>query len=529
MERYEMLNTALRPLDAAFGLGIGALRSAGLYDPFKGALQDVARKAIRWNFDTNHHLEVIGEENVPMSGGVLLAANHQSWQDAQALGVSSPRFVHFIAKSDFLEWPVLHQFFDLMDTVYIQRGGDKNGLDQIAQSLVDGECVGIFPEGTIPGEEDVPRWDVQRHTGLLRGRSGVVRLAIMAGVPVVPVGISGTGQAFPPEMFPRLQQLPLPRNEQVSVRFGKPLEFGKKPLEEVSREEMREKTDQVMRAISSLVDHSRAYVPVSIPLPEPKAPALLPPMPYKNEKPIQAKVGALVLHGFTSNIHCVDELVPYLEERNIPYRLPYLRGHGTRWEDMAGTTHRDWYDDAEAAMLDLLTECEKVVIIGLSMGGLVSLELAARHHATTAGVVPIAAALRFADPLAGLTPVLAKVLSSWPSPPAYNDKECERRHNRNYEKFATDAFSSLFDFTGHVDNLLSFVRAPIMVVAAEKDTVVAPKAAKLVYSRVSSRQKEIVWFEQTGHEMLLDLEKDAVCQTVDRFLGSIIDAETADA
>ena len=87
---------------------------------------------------------------------------------------------------------------------------------------------------------------------------------------------------------------------------------------------------------------------------------------------------------------------------------------------MTGTTHRDWYADAEAALLDLLTECDKAVIIGLSKGGLVALEPAARHNDKTAAVVTIAPALRFADPLVHFSPMLAKLFKSWPSPSSYS-------------------------------------------------------------------------------------------------------------
>jgi len=159
-----------------------------------------------------------------------------------------------------------------------------------------------------------------------------------------------------------------------------------------------------------------------------------------------------------------------------------------------------------------------VVVVGLSMGGLVSLELAARHRDLVAGVVPVAAAVRFQDPLAGLSPYLAKVVRFWPSPNAFNDPELRRRENRNYPKFATDAFASLYAYSRRVPHLLSFVKAPILILQSREDQVVAPRSAEIIHEHVSSRDKRIVWFERSGHEMFLDLEREAVIRAVMEFI-----------
>ena len=69
----------------------------------------------------------------------------------------------------------------------------------------------FFPEGTIPGEEDRMRHEVEPDTGMLRGHSGAVRMAIEGRVPIVPIGVSGTGASFPPEVYPRLEILEPPK------------------------------------------------------------------------------------------------------------------------------------------------------------------------------------------------------------------------------------------------------------------------------------------------------------------------------
>ncbi len=519
MEKHELLNHTLKPLDKALDLSLSALRKANLYEPFKTALHKGLTSALAAQFKLNHRLKVYGTENVPTEGGVLLALNHQSWLDAQVLAASSPRKVCFLAKSEFVNWPLLHHLIELADGIYIRRGGDDDMLGSVVTRLKEGACIGIFPEGTIPGEEDIPRWDVEPETGLLRGKSGVVRLAVAAGVPIVPVGLTGTGKAFPPEAYPRMQELPMVRPEPIEVRFGEPLWFKSRAGEELGYEQLRGMTDKVMQGISRLVDHTKGVIPMTIPM-EPKTkPGPLPKIPYKN-KPVKDKkrFGVLILHGFTSHVGCVSDLRFPVQELGLPYRIPVLRGHGGEWQDLKGVTAADWYEDAENSLLDLLTECRKVVIVGLSMGGLVTLDLAAHHRKSVHSIVTVAAALKFKDPLAGFSPVMAKVVKSWPSPRAFVDRQLEKERNRNYPKFPTGAFAELYKYSKKVEHNLSFVSADALIIGSKKDQIIHPKAAHTIHDKISSKQKRMVWFEESGHEMLLDLEAGKVTEVIADFL-----------
>ena len=107
----------------------------------------------------------------------------------------------------------------------ITAGEKMDQLPKAIESLQAGKSLVVFPEGTIPGEENIMRQEVEPDTGLLRGHSGIVRLAIAAKVPIVPVGVSGTGASFPPEVYPRLEVLHMPKNVPVTVRYGKPISF----------------------------------------------------------------------------------------------------------------------------------------------------------------------------------------------------------------------------------------------------------------------------------------------------------------
>ncbi len=493
-EREQLVFAMMSPLDTGLDLTMKAAEKAGLYGPFKEHLYDLVRQSLRFNFEKTNKLEILGAENVPQEGGMILAANHQSWLDVQVIVASSPRPVHFLAKSEFKNWPVLRHLIELSDSIFVNRGGDKDALQTAVEKLKEGWVVAIFPEGTIPGEEDIPRSATEPHTGLLRGKTGAIRLALGAKVPIVPVGISGTGKAFPPEVYPRLELLRPPGKDPITIQFGKPISYEEYYDKEIDRAMLRNLTNQLMERISSLVDHSKGYIPMTVPRPD---------------FPQYDKIGVLLLHGFTSSLKTVDGLVPYLEKENIPYRMPILRGHGTKYQDMKGTTAKDWYEDAEKALLDLAQEVDAVVVVGLSMGGLVALQLAMEHKDIVAGLATVAAALKFKDPLSVLTPILAKVVPYWPSPNSFND-ESRKVLSENYPKFATDAFASLYKYGKEIESRLPEVEVPIRILQSRKDQIVKPVAANIIYEKVSSVHRDISWYEKSGHEMMQDLEADAV-------------------
>lgn len=227
----------------------------------------------------------------------------------------------------------------------------------------------------------------------------------------------------------------------------------------------------------------------------------------------KAALGVLVLHGFTGSLDTVRPAAAQAEALGFPVRMPLLRGHGTRWEDLQGVRSEDWIADAKAALDELLGEAERVLVVGLSMGGLVALNLAADRPAEVAGLVLLAPALRFADPMTNLTPLLAMVASSWPSPQAFWDPE-RAKANTNYPRFPTAAFRELWQLGFSTDRRLDEVTAPVVVLAARRDQIVSSEAIAILQQRLASRFVAVEWFSQSGHEMLQDLEAEAVAHSV---------------
>lgn len=224
-------------------------------------------------------------------------------------------------------------------------------------------------------------------------------------------------------------------------------------------------------------------------------------------------LGVLILHGFTGSLDTVRPVVPVAERLGLPYRMPVLRGHGTTYHDLVGVTQHDWVADAEAALLDLLNEVDHVICVGLSMGGLVSLNLAAKHPQAIDSLVLITPALRFSDPLTSLTPVLKLIFPFWNSPNSFNDMTLAKA-STNYPKFATKTFSKLLDFAGETERLLKQIKTPTLVLYSKKDQIVHPITVKLIEDKLGSPEKQVLYFETSGHEMLMDCESEKVVEAI---------------
>jgi 1-acyl-sn-glycerol-3-phosphate acyltransferase len=168
-------------------------------------------------------LKIYGAERVPMSGGVVLAANHFSWIDPPALGTACPRTVYFMAKIEAHRIPGLGEFVRLFGTFPVRRGeSDRDAVRTMRQIVRDGHALGLFVEGTR-----------QRSGELGKAQPGAAMVAINEGAPVVPVAIHGS------------YEWRLGNFRPVSVAWGTPLTFeglprGGKGYKEASVEIERE-------------------------------------------------------------------------------------------------------------------------------------------------------------------------------------------------------------------------------------------------------------------------------------------------
>jgi 1-acyl-sn-glycerol-3-phosphate acyltransferase len=185
---------------------------------------------------------VEGLENVPEEGPAILASNHLSYADWLFMPLTLQRRVTFVAKAEYFTTPGIKgwfqkQFFSGAGQVPIDRSGAsaaEGALSAAKRILGKGGLFGIYPEGT------------RSHDGkLYRGKTGVARLALETGVPVIPVAVIGTDVVAPPGKKFGSFTRPV-------VRFGKPLDFSRYEGLENDRYILRSITDEIMYEIMQL-------------------------------------------------------------------------------------------------------------------------------------------------------------------------------------------------------------------------------------------------------------------------------------
>jgi carboxylesterase len=236
--------------------------------------------------------------------------------------------------------------------------------------------------------------------------------------------------------------------------------------------------------------------------------------------------GVLILHGFTSSIECVSEIEPPMKALKLPTRMPVLRGHGAESpEALRGVKHEDWLADGEAALLDLLKEADKAIVIGLSMGGLVTLDLAAKYPEKIDSIVLAAAAVQLANPLAPnrplnfLRPVINLLFKKWAVPPVRAD-ESLLQYDNNYPWAPMDAIDELLEYMGESRKNLARVHTPALILQGRKDITVVPEAAEIIYNGIATpkAQKKIIWYEVTSHEMFRDCEREKIIKDIEMYV-----------
>ena len=183
-----------------------------------------------------------GVENVPAEGPAILACNHLSYTDWLFMPLVLKRRVTFVAKAEYFTTPGIKGFFQKMffsgvGQVPIDRASGSaaaGAMKSASEILAKGDLFGIFPEGT------------RSHDGkLYRGKTGVARLALTTGVPVIPVAVVGTDVVAPPgKTFGSFTR--------PHVRFGQPLDFSRYAGMENDRYILRSVTDEIMYEVMRL-------------------------------------------------------------------------------------------------------------------------------------------------------------------------------------------------------------------------------------------------------------------------------------
>lgn len=172
-----------------------------------------------------YRFEIIGAENFPKEGGILLCSNHIHALDPPVVGMTAPRTVHFMAKEELFKAPILGPILPKVNAFPVKRGmSDREALRTALKILKNGDVVGLFPEGTRSTD------------GVLKkGLSGAGFFALRGNADVMPCAIIGPYKAF----------------RKVKVVYGEPIRM--EPFRE-RKASVDEVTEAIMSSIQKILD-----------------------------------------------------------------------------------------------------------------------------------------------------------------------------------------------------------------------------------------------------------------------------------
>lgn len=231
------------------------------------------------------------------------------------------------------------------------------------------------------------------------------------------------------------------------------------------------------------------------------------------------EVGVLLTHGFTSTPHSVRGWAQSFVEQGYTVRAPRLPGHGTTWQEMNRTTWREWYGCLRREVQPLLDECDTVILGGLSMGGTLTLHLAAELGDAVAGLVLVNPSVMTTRWDAKFLPVVKHLLpyrkgiASDIAKPGVTELA--------YDRIPVRAAASLAELWPIVRSELPSISQPLLLLRSATDHVVEPENARIVLDGVSSTDVTEVVLDDSYHVATLDHDAELIHERSLEFVDRI--------
>lgn len=219
-------------------------------------------------------------------------------------------------------------------------------------------------------------------------------------------------------------------------------------------------------------------------------------------------VGILLVHGFTGSPASMRPWGERMAAEGWTVRVPRLPGHGTTWQDMNTTTWEDWYHEVDEAFTELRGRCSSVFVMGLSMGGTLTLRLAEQHGSQIAGIVLVNASVHTERWDRHLLPFLQRIVPSFPG--ISNDIAKPGQDEVAYSKIPLKAAHSLSGLWAEVKRDISRVNQPLLLFRSAVDHVVEASNAAFILEHASSKDKQEVVLADSYHVATLDYDAEVI-------------------
>lgn len=232
-------------------------------------------------------------------------------------------------------------------------------------------------------------------------------------------------------------------------------------------------------------------------------------------------IGCLIIHGYTGGPYEVEPLKKHLEAHTNWYiQVPILEGHGKDWK-LRETTYETWLDDMEKILIKMKEKCDKIYVVGFSMGGMIAAYLAARQEVDK--LVLLSTARKYIS-FKYMSYYIAEMIED-----KFKGKLDENEWYIHYkQKLGKVPFKANIEFLKLVNRTKPYLKeitSPVFIAQGHKDGWVPYKTAYALEEEIGSDKKEVVFFEESNHLICLGDNKDTLIEMILTFLKQPDDNE----
>lgn len=244
-------------------------------------------------------------------------------------------------------------------------------------------------------------------------------------------------------------------------------------------------------------------------------------MKIKKPEPFTFEAGnraVLLLHGFTGNSADVRMIGRFLQKKGYTSHAPVYRGHDGGPEDIIRYNPEHWWEDVINGLNHLRDlGYEEVAAAGLSIGGVFGLKLA--YNQPLKGVITMCSPMFF-DNEKQLTQGFKQFARDYKQLERKSEEDISREINKLMEN-STDTFQKIKELIEDVHDHVDHIYTPTFVIQGRNDHMINTDSANYIYETVEAEHKQIKWYEESGHAITFDDEKDQLHQDIYEFLESL--------
>lgn len=230
---------------------------------------------------------------------------------------------------------------------------------------------------------------------------------------------------------------------------------------------------------------------------------------------VMTMIGCLIIHGFAGAPQEVSYIEAHIKKKNWLVYSPELPGHDGTKEGLKSVTYKHWLYKAKIALEELMERCDKVYLIGFSMGGMIASFLAARYPVER--LVLLSSAAYYLNPKQ-----IVQDVKGWFLEGIRGEMDDDNLYKFYKEKVTRTPVTATIEFAKMIRKLrphLNKIEAPTLIIQGESDGLVPQKSAEYIYDQIQSDEKKLYFFPDAKHYIWFGEHKNRLLEEIDAFFS----------